>query len=44
MTIMAAHPNFDDGGTLLWETDLDAAFTKARQSGKALFIESGRQT
>ncbi len=38
----AAHPYFDDRGTLEWYRSLDEAQTAARRTGKLIFIDSGR--
>jgi len=40
---MQAHPHFDDRGTLDWHTDFDAAKAKAKEEGKLLFVEIGRE-
>jgi len=41
-TPLSSHPNFDDGGAVVWHTDLTAAQDVACQTGKLLFIECGR--
>lgn len=38
----AAHPHFDDRGTLEWYRSLDEAQAVARRTGKLIFIDSGR--
>lgn len=40
---MAAHPHFDDKGTLDWHTSYAAALAAARAAGKGVFIEMGRE-
>lgn len=37
------HPHFDDRGTLSWHTRWKDALAEARESGKLLFIELGRE-
>ena len=37
------HPHFDDRGTLDWHTSIETALATAKQSGKHLFIEIGRE-
>ena len=39
----AAHPYFDDKGTLAWHCDLPSAQAAARASGRLVFIEYGRR-
>ncbi len=39
----SSHPHFDDGGTLSWTTDLDAAQAAARSSGRLVLVEYGRR-
>ena len=39
----AAHPHFNDGGTLSWTTKLADAQAAAKKSGKLIFIEYGRE-
>ncbi len=41
-TAAAAHPYFDDRGTLEWYRTLDEAQAVARRTGKLIFIDSGR--
>jgi len=38
----AGHPHFNDGGTLEWSTNLDAARAAAKSSGRLIFVEYGR--
>jgi len=40
---MARHPHFDDRGTLEWYTRWDDALAAARQGGKLVFIDFGRE-
>lgn len=40
---MAAHPHFDDGGTLDWHTSYEAALASATEQGKKVFVEMGRE-
>jgi hypothetical protein len=37
------HPHFDDRGTLSWHTSWKDALADARQGGKMIFIELGRE-
>ncbi len=37
------HPHFDDHGTLDWHTAWADAAAKARETGKRIFIEFGRE-
>jgi thioredoxin-related protein len=39
----SSHPHFDDKGTLEWHTDLPSALQRAKNEGKLLFIEYGRE-
>jgi hypothetical protein len=38
------HPLYDDQGTLVWHTKLDAAKAAARESDKLIFVEIGTKT
>ncbi|MFT7463072.1 MAG: hypothetical protein ACI9EF_001414 [Pseudohongiellaceae bacterium] len=40
---MAAHPHFDDGGTLDWHTSWDTALATAKEQSKMIFVEMGRE-
>ncbi|MGK0219314.1 MAG: hypothetical protein ACI9HE_002816, partial [Planctomycetota bacterium] len=40
---MRAHPHFNDRGTLDWHTDFSEALAAAKDQGKLLFIEFGRE-
>ncbi|MCE9638209.1 MAG: DUF255 domain-containing protein [Planctomycetes bacterium] len=42
-TPKAAHPYFNDGGTLIWSTKLADAQTAAKASDKLIFVEMGRK-
>ena len=42
-TKLAAHPHFNDGGTLHWSTRLADAQKEAKKAGKLIFIEFGRE-
>ena len=37
------HPHFDDRDSLAWYARFDDAFRAAREEGKKLFIELGRE-
>ncbi len=37
------HPHFDDRGMLDWHTSFAAAASHAREGGKLLFVEIGRE-
>lgn len=37
-----AHPHFDDGGALQWQTEFAAAKAAAKKADKLIFIEYGR--
>lgn len=39
----SSHPHFDDRGTLNWYSRFEDAFRAAREEGKLLFIELGRE-
>ena len=43
MTAKQPHPHFDDRGTLHWYETLEGAKAAARESGRMIFIEFGRQ-
>lgn len=43
MSDLRAHPHFDDRGTLDWHTDWRSALRAAREQGKLVFVEFGRE-
>jgi len=43
MTSPAAHPHFDDRGTLSWHTKWKEALAEARASRRMIFVELGRE-
>jgi hypothetical protein len=42
LLLAQAHPHFDDGGALQWQTELAAAKAAAKKADKLIFIEYGR--
>lgn len=43
MTEKRPHPHFDDKGTLDWHTSFAEAKQRARDEGKLIFVEFGRE-
>lgn len=43
MSAPRPHPHFDDHGTLDWHVELEPALAEAREAGKHVFIEIGRE-
>lgn len=42
-TTRRRHPHFDDRGTLDWHTTFRSAQSAAKNEGKRLFVEIGRE-
>jgi hypothetical protein len=43
MSERTPHPHFDDQGTMSWHTRFADAQREARETGKRIFIEFGRE-